>query len=34
MKDLENIHAHAIDFKDVVEKIETSVENGLSENIF
>jgi len=28
---MENIQSHAIDFKDVVKKMETSIENGLSE---
>ena len=31
MKDLESIHAHSVDSKVVVEKLETSVEKGLEE---
>ncbi len=32
MKDLENIYAHSVDFEEVVKKLETSVETGLTEN--
>jgi len=32
MKDLESIHAHSVDSKDVIEKLQTSVEKGLTEN--